>query len=113
MVKKVILSFVILALATAVAGTAPGTVSYKIKLAQPSVLQGTELKAGEYKVVVAGDKATITDVNGKQTADVPVKVESADKKFDNTMIRYNTEGGKQVISEIRVGGTKTRLVFNQ
>jgi hypothetical protein len=43
--------------------------------------------------------------------DVPVKVETMEKKFDNTAIRFNTESGKPVIGEIRVGGTKAKLVF--
>jgi hypothetical protein len=113
MLRKVVLSFVILALATSFAGTVPGAANYKFKLVQPSVVQGNDLKAGEYKVTVVGDKATIGDINGKQTVDVPVKVENADKKFDTTMIRFNTASGKSVIAEIRVGGTKVKLIFSE
>jgi len=43
--------------------------------------------------------------------EVPVKVETAEKKFGDTVIGYAMENGKSVISEIRLGGTKTRLVF--
>jgi hypothetical protein len=35
-----------------------------------------------------------------------------DKKFDVTAIRYTTVGGKMTISEIRLDGTKTRLLLN-
>ena len=59
---------------------------------------------------MGSDKVTI-DV-GKKAVEVPSKIENADKKFDNTAIRYTQQDGKQVVSEIRVGGTKTRLVFN-
>ena len=52
-------------------------------------------------------------VNGKQTVEVPVKVETGEKKYDTTAIRYTGTGEKQSISEIRIGGTKTRLVFDE
>ena len=111
MLKKFVVAFAILALALAVAGTVPGAGgSYKITLLQPSVVKGNALKAGEYRLNVGTEKVTI--VNGKDSIDVPVKIESADKKFETTAIRYTDEGGKATISEIRLGGTKTKLVFN-
>lgn len=111
MLKKFVVAFAILALALAVAGTVPGMVgNYKITLLQPSVVKGNALKAGEYRLNVGADKVTI--VNGKQSIEVPAKIESVDKKFDSTAIRYTEEGGKSSISEIRLGGTKTKLVFN-
>jgi asparagine N-glycosylation enzyme membrane subunit Stt3 len=111
MVKKFVLAFAILALALATAGTVPSAGgSYKITLLQPSVVNGNDLKAGEYRLNLGAEKVTI--INGKLAVDVPVKVETADKKFEQTAIRYITVGGKQMIAEIRLGGTTTRLVFN-
>jgi hypothetical protein len=81
--------------------------SYKVKFLQPSVVTGAELKAGEYRVNVENGKLTI--VTGKQTVEAAVKVESVDKKFDTTSVRY---AGQNSVSEIRVGGTKTKIVFN-
>jgi hypothetical protein len=81
--------------------------SYRVKLLQPSVVRGTELKPGEYRVNVENDKATIT--GGSQTLEAPVKVENSDTKFTKTSVRYTDE---KTVSEIRVGGTKTKLVFN-
>jgi hypothetical protein len=101
--KNLILSFAILALGTASAA------SYKFQIFQPSVVAGTQLKAGEYRVNVQNDKATIT--GQKQSIEVPVKVESSGQKFDMTVVRYTQQDGKNTISEIGVGGTKTRLVF--
>jgi hypothetical protein len=50
-------------------------------------------------------------VKGKQTVEVSVKVESVEQKFDTTAVRYSgTE--KMQISEIRIGGTKTKLIFS-
>ena len=102
MLKKFILAFTILALAVASAAT------YKVTL-QPSVVNGTELKEGDYRLIVQTDKVTI--VNGKQSIEVPVKIENVTRTYDSTVVRYSQEGGKSSISEIRLGGTKTKLVF--
>ena len=83
-----------------------GAASYNVKLIQPSVVKGTQLKPGDYRVTVENDKATF--VKGKETVEAQVKVESADTKFQATSVRYAGEA----ISEIRLGGTKTRLVFS-
>ena len=111
MFRKFIFVFAVLAIVTAFAGTVPGVPSYKITLLQTSVVKDTVLKAGDYRFSVGAEKVTIE--NGKKTVEVPCKIESAEKKFDITAIRYTQQDGKQIVSEIRVGGTKTRLVFNQ
>jgi hypothetical protein len=82
-----------------------------VNLTQPAVVNGKELKAGEYRLNVEESKVTIAD--GKSSIEAPVKVESGDTKFGVTVVRYTAEGGKSAISEIRIGGTKTRLVFNR
>jgi len=105
MLRKFVLIFAILAVVVATAGT-----TYRITLLQPSVVKGTQLKAGDYRLNLANDKVTL--VNGKESVEVTVKVENADRKFDSTAVRYTEENGKSTISEIRIGGTKTRLVFN-
>jgi hypothetical protein len=105
MLKKFVLAFGILALAVASAE------NYKVTLSQPTSVTGKKLKAGDYRLNVADTKCTI--VSGKESVEVPVKVEVADKKFDNTAVRYTGTGDKQSISEIRIGGTKTRLVFQE
>jgi len=111
MLKKLVLSLVILALAVATAGTVPGVGSYKLTLLQPTVVNGTVLKAGDYRLNLANDKVTIVD--GKTSVEARVKVETENQKFDTTAIRYTDKEGKAVISEIRLGGTKTKLIFNQ
>jgi hypothetical protein len=103
MLKRFVLAFAILALAVASAAT------YKVTLTQLSVVNGNELKAGDYRLDVQNDKVTI--VKGKQSVEVPVKIENVEEKYGTTAIRYSNEGGKFTISEIRLGGTKTKLVF--
>jgi hypothetical protein len=105
MIKNILLGFTTMALMVASAAT------YHVTFFQPSVVKGTELKAGDYRLNLQGDKVTI--VSGKNAVEVPVKVEQGDQKFNTTTVRYATANGKDAIAEIRLGGTKTKLVFNQ
>ena len=102
MVKKSILAFATLALAVASAAS-----SYSVTFYQPVVVNGQTLKAGDYKVQYNADKATIQQ--GKNVTEVPVKVETNTDKYAATTVRLN---GTQ-IEEIRLGGTKTKLVFEK
>jgi hypothetical protein len=105
MSKRFVLAFAILALAIATAGTVPGSHSYTITLVQPAVVNGVQLKPGDYRLQV--DPAKISITQGKQTVEMPAaKVETVEKKFDVTAIRYDGEK----LAEIRLGGTKTRIV---
>ena len=102
MVKKSILAFATLALAVASAAS-----SYSVTFYQPVVVNGQTFKAGDYKVQYNADKATIQQ--GKTVTEVPVKVETGADKYAATTVRLN---GTQV-EEIRLGGTKTKLVFEK
>jgi hypothetical protein len=95
----------ILAVAVLTLGVASAA-SYNLKLIQPSVVKGTELKPGEYRMKVENDQVKIT--NGKQTVETSVKVETGTEKYSSTTLRYE----QSTLSEIRLGGTKTKLVFS-
>jgi|ERR1035437_2774253 hypothetical protein len=112
MLKKMVMILALVALVVS-AGTVPAAGNYKITLMQPSVVKGTVLKAGDYKLSLGDAKVTITPSNGKDPLEVPVKVESVEKKFADTMVGSYTENGKNIITEIRLGGTTTKLIFNQ
>jgi hypothetical protein len=103
--KKLMFSFGTLALAIASAAS-----SYHFSIFQSSFVAGKELKPGDYKIELNGDKATIKA--GKQTVEAAVKVESGTEKFSETSVRYGSTDGKMIVQEIRLGGTKTKLVFN-
>ena len=103
MIRKAALLFVAAGLAVASAR------SYNVSLFQPAMFGGTELRPGEYKVEVNDQKATIRQ--GKFQGESPVKVEENEVKFDTTTVRYSNSDGKLRIQEIRIGGTKTKLVF--
>src|ERR1035437_8742478 len=84
--------------------------TYNVTFFQPPVVAGTELKAGDYKVTIDGDKAIIS--MGKQKVEASAKMETVDSKFSSTSVRYTTEDGKMKIQEIRIGGTNQKVVFN-
>ncbi len=110
MTKKLIVLFALFALVAAIAGTVPATgPSYSVKLLRPSIVKGTELKEGDYRVNLGKDSVTI--VSGKISVEVPAKIENAESKFTNTAVRYTEESGKSKIAEIRFGGTKTKVVI--
>jgi hypothetical protein len=106
MIRKVLLSFAVVALA-AVAGAK----SYTVNLYEPAVIGGTELKPGEYKVEVVDQKAVIR--NGKMHGEFPVKVENSDSRYNSTSVRFSNGDGRLHIQEIHVGGTTTKLVFSE
>lgn len=84
--------------------------TYNVTLFQPSVVSGTELKPGDYKLTVEDGKAMI--VKGKEKVEAAVKLENGDTKNSSTSVRYINENGKMKVQEIRLGGTNTRVVFN-
>ena len=105
MMNRFVLAFAILGLAAASAAT------YRVTLSQPSRIEGKQLKAGEYRLNVADSKLTI--VSGKESVEVPVKIQNGETKFDSTAVRYTGTGDKVSIQEIRLGGTKTTLLFEE
>ena len=106
MLRKVLLSFAVVALAAVASAK-----SYTVNLFEPAVIGGTELKAGEYKVEVIDQKAVVR--NGKLHGEFPVKVETSDSKYSTTSVRFSNGDGKLHIQEIHLGGTTTRLVFSE
>lgn len=101
---------IIVCLVAAVSFVWAGAMSSNVTLFQPAELNGVTLKAGDYKVVVNGDKLTLQ--SGKAKAEASVKSEQNGEKFGSTSIRYNNGDGKMKITEIRIGGTNTKLVVN-
>jgi hypothetical protein len=85
--------------------------SYTITLSETATVGNAVLKPGDYKLEVNDQTAVIRQ--GKVQTESPVKVEEGDTKFATTAVRYvSSADGKVHIQEIRLGGTKTKLVFN-
>jgi hypothetical protein len=90
MTKKLTFALVVLALTVACAKT------YYVILYQPSVVAGVELKPGEYRLDLNGDKVILK--NGKHVAESTVKVEDNGEKFSRTSVRYDNGAGKYLIT---------------
>ena len=102
--KKLILGFTTIALAIVSAAA-----NYRVTLFQPSIIAGTELKPGSYKIELKDNKAIVK--SGKDMVEAAVKVETTNEKFGSTSVRYTNGDGKYHVQEIRLGGTNTKLVF--
>jgi hypothetical protein len=79
--------------------------SHHIVLSEPTMAGSTMLPAGNYEVKV--------DVDKDKTYTAPVKVESEAKKFDQTVVMTGTSGGESRIQAIELGGSHTKLEFDQ
>jgi hypothetical protein len=95
-----------LSIATLALGVASAASSiYKVTIPADTWAGDTQLKAGSYKVTVAGNQAVFT--MGKQSVQVPADMETGTSKFADTMLE--TSGTK--LSAIDIGGTNTKIVF--
>lgn len=103
MFTKCLIALAALSLSVASAAT------HNVTLYQPTVVNGTELKAGEYRMDVEGDHIVLRQ--GKQKVEASVTVESTDSKIAKTSMRFDNSDGKYRLQEIRLGGTTQRLVI--
>lgn len=103
--RTILLFFVTAFLALATAAD-----TYKLTLFYPSVVGESTLRPGDCKVVVDGDKVVVQQ--GRTKIEAKAKIETAAETFKSTTVRYRNGDGKYRVSEIRLGGTNTKLVFN-
>jgi hypothetical protein len=96
------LMFSVAALALGVASAAS---SYSVKLYDSVWIGGTQLKAGDYKVEMQGDKAVFK--NGKSVIEVPATLGTSDKKYTFTSLGLVDSK----LHEIDVGGTNVKILF--
>jgi len=85
--------------------------SYDIVLSSPSKAGNLQLKAGEYRLTISGNKVVFTDVETTKSYTTDVKVENTTAKFDDTRVDSAQEGGAAVIKDIQLGGSKTQIDF--
>jgi hypothetical protein len=85
--------------------------TYELTLSSPAKAGNVQLKAGQYRLKVDGANATFIGVeNGKSTT-APIKVVTTDKKFETTTVDASKEGNMEVIKDIELGGSKTKIEF--
>jgi hypothetical protein len=85
--------------------------SYEIILSSPTKAGNVQLKPGQYTLKVNGNNAIFTEVNSSKSYTTSVKVETTEKKFDDTRVQSTKDGDADRIEEIDLGGTKTKLGF--
>jgi len=90
---------------SSLAGFACAASGYSVKFYGPVQIGATELKAGDYKVEMQGDKAVFK--SGKSAIEIPATLEKSDKKFTSTLLL--SEDSK--VSEIDVAGTNIKIMF--
>jgi chemotaxis receptor (MCP) glutamine deamidase CheD len=105
MIKQILTSFAF------VAASVAGAATFDVSFVEPSVVKGKELKAGDYKLNVKENSVVIVK-NSKQQMEIPVKVEDTHQKYGRTRVLYNENKGKFTIQEIELGGTTTKLTFD-
>ena len=98
--------FMFCALALVVVSAAP---VYHVTISNRTWVGTTELMPGDYNVQIQGDKAVMK--MGKETVEVPAKVETMPSKYPVTSLHTNSVGGKNTLEEIWVGGTTTKIVL--
>jgi hypothetical protein len=85
--------------------------TYELTLSGVTKVGSVQLKPGQYTLKVTGTNAVFTEVETAKSFTTPVKVENTDKKFDTTQVNANKEGGTDVVKDIELGGSKTKLDF--
>ncbi len=85
--------------------------TYEISFAGPTKAGNLTLQPGQYRLKVTGTTATFTFVENSKQFTTTVKVNTATKKFDDTRVDANKDGGTSVIKDIELGGTNTVLEF--
>ena len=83
--------------------------SYHVTLYKPTTINGPQLKAGDVKLELQGDKVVIKQ--GKTSIESSVTVENGTNKFAASSVGYVGDSSNNQIQEIRLGGTTTKLVF--
>ena len=83
--------------------------TYHVTLYKPTTINGTQLKPGDVKLELQGDKVVIKQ--GKTSVESSVTVENGSHKFDASSVGYVGDSTNNQIQEIRLGGTTTKLLF--
>jgi hypothetical protein len=87
-------------------GIASAADPYNVTVLDAVSVGKTELKPGDYKVEMQGDKAVFT--MGKKTVAVPATLSKGEQPFTSTV--FISQRSK--LKEIDLGGTQDKIVFD-
>ena len=85
--------------------------SYEISLASASKVGAVDLQAGDYKVALEGTKVTFTAIKTGKSVETEASIQTAAKKFANTLVDAENVSGSSKIHEIDFAGTTTKVMF--
>jgi hypothetical protein len=85
--------------------------SYTVAFTSSVVVGTAQLPAGEYSLKVDGSNAVFTNVDSNKSVTTPVKIDTADKRFDVTSVETVQQGNATRIEDIQLGGSTTTLDF--
>ena len=85
--------------------------TYEITFTTLTKAGSVQLKPGQYRLKIDGSNATFTDLNNLKSYTTPVKVQTTDKKFDDTKVQSTKDGETDRLEEIDLGGSKTKVGF--
>ncbi len=89
------------------------TKSYEVTFDAPAVLGPMEVESGQYKVSFDGSKVTLVNETTRKSFETTATVQTSGKKYDETIVQSKRDGGKLLVDEIQLGGTKTALDFKR
>ena len=72
-----------------------------------------EVERGQYKLSFDGSKVTLVNENTRKSFETTATVQTSGKKFNDTVVESKRDGGKLLVDEIQLGGTKTALDFKR
>jgi hypothetical protein len=96
---------------TFTSGSASAADKYNVTFDRPAVIGGVELKPGEYRLTLDGEKATFSA--GKQSAEAGVAVRTDERKYSATTVRYDVGDGKNNVVQIRLRGTNRTIELQE
>lgn len=93
-------------------GPAKADKRYQIVIGTLTKVGSIDLRPGEYTIILDDSKVRIADSKTGKEFEVSAKIDdSAEKKFNDTEVHSKRVEEATLITEIRLGGTKTRLLF--
>jgi hypothetical protein len=87
-----------------------GAKSYTITLSDTCHAGTAQLKPGEYTLKLEGTRVILIDKAGR-SIETTAKVETADRKFDQTAVVLSRADGTSRIQSITLRGSNSRVVF--
>ncbi len=84
--------------------------TYTITLSDTCQAGAVQLKPGQYTLKLEGTKVVLIDRTGR-SIEANAKVETADRKYDQTAMTFSRADGANRLQSITLAGSKSKVVF--